>query len=90
MTIETGWFVGVISGSRAPNRHEASRFHYAITRKAPPSMLLVAGFAATEKEAVDRVQEYLLKFGTPNAVGKIADTGTANRMGSARPLDIIK
>jgi hypothetical protein len=53
-------------------------------------MLLVAGFAATEKEAVDRVQEYLLKFGTPNAVGKIADTGTANRMGSARPLDIIK
>lgn len=70
MTIENEPYVGVIDGFRVPNRHEAIRFHYAITRKAPPSILMMAGSAATEKEASDRVQEYLRRFAQHDATKK--------------------
>jgi len=73
MTIETESYVGVIKGSRAPNRHEASRFHYMITRKTLPSMLMVAGSAATEKEATARVQQYLRQFADHDAGRRVTE-----------------
>ena len=79
MTIENEAYVGVMDGFRVPNRHEVIRFYYAITRKTPPSMLLVAGSAATEKEASDREQEYLQRFAQHDATKKIsADRGVNN------------
>ncbi|MGC2198164.1 MAG: hypothetical protein WA628_26065 [Terriglobales bacterium] len=73
MTIENEFYVGVINGFRVANRHEAIRFHYAITRKAPPSMLMVAGSAATEKEATDRVQDYLRRFAQHDPGKRVSD-----------------
>ncbi len=62
MTIENDHYVGVIQAFRPPNRHEGFRFHYAITRKTLPTMLMVAGSTTSEQEAKDRVRQYLDKF----------------------------
>jgi hypothetical protein len=75
MTIENELYVGVIHGFGVPNEHTSLRFRYAITRKTTPSMLMVAGSAATEQEAANRVQQYLRKFAEHDA-SKGATSGT--------------
>jgi hypothetical protein len=70
MIIENDWYVGVIDRLRISNTHVSSRFRYVITRKRAPLMLMIAGFAGTEKEAAPRVQAYFYAF-VANDVRKV-------------------
>jgi len=62
MRIESEQYVAVIEAVRVTNRHDRIRFQYTITRRSARPLLLVSGFAATEREANSVVEQYLKKF----------------------------
>jgi hypothetical protein len=80
MIIENEAYVGVIDRFRGTNRRGSFQFRYAITRKRSPLMLMIAGFAGTEKEATNRVEDYLHSFGENDARRTVSQNGDVTRL----------
>jgi hypothetical protein len=78
MIIENESYVGVIDRFRAANRRGSFQFRYAITRKRSPLMLMISGFAGTEKEATSRVEEYLHSFVERDARRAVSKDGVTS------------
>lgn len=67
MKIENDGYVVMISAFRVPNRHATTRFRYTITRKSKSPMLMIAGSAASEKEAAELAENHLHHFAEQDA-----------------------